>query len=314
MQPTGSWRSYVELARVDHWFKNIFVLPGIVIAFLLEPATRGLAAIPGAALGLLATCLIASSNYVLNEILDAGTDRFHPSKKNRPMVAGTLSVRLAWAEWLGLAVVGFALGAWISRSFLASLAALWIMALIYNVPPVRSKEVAYLDVLSEAINNPIRLLLGWFAVGAAGFPPSSFLLSYWLIGAYLMTAKRLSEYRGIADRDAAGRYRSSFRYYSEPLLSAVMLTYAAGFMFFFGVLMVKYHIEYILAFPLFLIYLAYYTHLTYLPDSVAQNPEKLYRDRTLMVFTVILVAAVWTLTYTKLPRLGLWLGVDTVAW
>jgi hypothetical protein len=78
--------------------------------------------------------------------------------------------------------------------------------------------------------------------------------------------------------------------------------------------MVKYHIEYVLAFPLFLIYLAYYTHLSYLPDSVAQNPEKLYRDRTLMAMTVILAAAVWALTYMKLPRLASWLGVETVAW
>ena len=307
-------RPYVELARVDHWFKNIFVLPGMVAAFLLEPGTRGNSVVLPATLGLLATCLIASSNYVLNEILDARTDRFHPSKKKRPLVAGSLSVRLAWAEWLALAAAGFALGGAISPGFLSSLAALWIMALIYNVPPLRAKEVAYLDVLSEAINNPIRLLLGWYAVGAVGFPPSSFLFSYWLIGAYLMTAKRLAELRGIGDRQAAERYRSSFRYYTEPLLCAAMLTYASGFMFFFGVLMVKYHIEYVLAFPLFLVYLAYYTHLAYLPDSVAQNPEKLYRDRTLMAITLLLAAAVWALTYVRLPRLASWLGVETMAW
>jgi 4-hydroxybenzoate polyprenyltransferase len=303
-------RPYVELARVDHWFKNIFVLPGMVAAFLLEPGTRGNSVVLPATLGLLATCLIASSNYVL----DARTDRFHPSKKKRPMVAGSLSVKLALVEWLALAAAGFALGGAISSGVLWSLAALWIMALIYNVPPLRAKEVAYLDVLSEAINNPIRLLLGWYAVGAVGFPPSSFLFSYWLIGAYLMTAKRLAELRGIADRQAAERYRSSFRYYTEPLLCAAMLTYASGFMFFFGVLMVKYHIEYVLAFPLFLVYLAYYTHLAYLPDSVAQNPEKLYRDKKLMAMTLLLAAAVWALTYVRLPRLASWLGVETVAW
>jgi 4-hydroxybenzoate polyprenyltransferase len=166
----------VELARVDHWFKNIFVLPGMVAAFLLEPGTRGNSVVLPATLGLLATCLIASRNYVLNEVLDARTDRFHPSKKKRPMVAGSLSVKLALVEWLALAAAGFALGGAISSGVLWSLAALWIMALIYNVPPLRAKEVAYLDVLSEAINNPIRLLLGWYAVGAVGFPPSSSVL------------------------------------------------------------------------------------------------------------------------------------------
>ncbi len=31
------------------------------------------------------------------------------------------------------------------------------MGLVHNVPPVRSKELPYIDVLSESVNNPIRL-------------------------------------------------------------------------------------------------------------------------------------------------------------
>jgi len=263
---------------------------------------------------LLATCLIASSNYVLNEILDAETDRFHPSKKDRPVASGKVRIPLAVLEWLGLAAVGFGVGAVLRPAFVASLAGLWVMGLVYNVPPVRTKEIPYLDVLSEAINNPLRFLLGWYGVGARAFPPSSFLLAYWLIGSYLMTAKRLSEYRSIGDRSAAGRYRSSFLHYTEGTLAAAMLTYAAGFTFFVGVILVKYHPEYILIFPLMMLYLAYYSHLTYLPDSVAQNPEKLYRDLPLMALTMALAAGVWILSYVRLPALGSWLGVEGHGW
>jgi 4-hydroxybenzoate polyprenyltransferase len=305
---------YLKLARVDHWFKNIFVLPGIVAAFLLEPATRGAAAIPGMLLGLLATCLVASSNYVLNEILDARTDRFHPTKSGRPLVSGELSTAGAYGEWILLALAGLGIACFLPRTFLLSLAALWIMGLVYNVPPVRSKEIPYLDVLSEAVNNPIRFLLGWSSVGALSFPPSSFLFAYWLIGSYLMTAKRLSEYRSFADPAEAGRYRASFRHYNEALLATAMLTYAAGFMFFFGVLLMKYHIEYLLALPLLLVYLAYYSYLSFQPHSVAQNPEKLYRDRALMALTVAVAAALWGLSYLKLPALAQWLGIAGSGW
>ena len=305
---------YVRLARVDHWFKNIFVLPGIVAAFLLEPATRGPGALGSILLGLLATGLVASSNYVLNEILDARTDRFHPTKSNRPLVSGELSTAVAYAAWVLLALAGGAIGCFLSRTFLLSLAALWIMGLVYNVPPVRSKEVPYLDVLSEAINNPIRFLLGWSSVGAVSFPPSSFLLAYWLIGSYLMTAKRLSEYRSFADPAEAGRYRASFRHYNEALLATAMLTYAGGFMFFFGVLLMKYHIEYLLALPLLLAYVAYYSYLSFQPHSVAQNPEKLYRDGPLMALTLAVAGALWGLSYVKLPGLARWLGVAGEGW
>ena len=307
-------RAYVDIARVDHWFKNVFILPGFVAAFLLEPSTRTPGALRSALLVVAATCLVASSNYVLNEILDAERDRFHPSKRGRPVPSGRVRIPLAVAEWIGLAVAGGVLGAPLGRAFLASLAALWVMGLIYNVPPVRTKEVPYLDVLSEAVNNPLRFLLGWYGVGAAGFPPSSFLLAYWLIGAYLMTAKRLAEFRSIGDRDMAARYRSSFRHYTEETLVASMLSQAAGFMFFIGVILVKYHPEYVISCPLMLVYLAYYSRITYLPDSVAQNPEKLYRDVPLMVLTVALAAAVWALSYVHLPGLGGWLGIEGRGW
>ena len=42
--------------------------------------------------------------------------------------------------------------------FTLTVLALWVMGCVYNIPPVRSKDLPYLDVLSEAINNPIRML------------------------------------------------------------------------------------------------------------------------------------------------------------
>ena len=71
---------YLQIARPDHWFKNVFMLAGVVLAYFYEMtpfAAEQLRAIP---VVLLATCLIASSNYVINEILDAPHDQGHPSK------------------------------------------------------------------------------------------------------------------------------------------------------------------------------------------------------------------------------------------
>jgi len=56
------------------------------------------------AVAVAATCLIASSNYVLNEILDAPRDRHHPLKRSRPVPSGLVSVPIAYAEWILLAV------------------------------------------------------------------------------------------------------------------------------------------------------------------------------------------------------------------
>ncbi len=50
--------------------------------------------------------MVASSNYVINEILDGPKDAMHPIKKNRPVPSGRVSILVGYMEWLLLAVVG----------------------------------------------------------------------------------------------------------------------------------------------------------------------------------------------------------------
>ena len=47
------------------------------------------------------------------------------------------------------------------------------MGILYNVKPVRTKDIPVLDVLSESVNNAIRLLTGWFAVTGVFLSPVS---------------------------------------------------------------------------------------------------------------------------------------------
>ena len=303
-------RPYVAIARLDHWFKNIFVLPGVLIAFWLQPEVASWALAPTLILAILAVCFVASSNYALNEVLDAERDRLHPLKAARPIAAGELTTRAGIVEWLLLGAVGL-LGGWlVNVPFFLTLCALWIMGIAYNVPPLRTKELPYLDVLSEAVNNPLRMLLGWFAVGASGYPPSSLLLAYWMVGSYLMMAKRLAEYRRIDDPARAASYRSSFRFYDEPRMLALMVCYASGFMFFFAVVLVKLHPEFILASPLLMVYLGYYTALSLQPDSIVQTPELLFQDRRLLYLTILVSFTLVLLAFADMPQIGEWLGIS----
>ena len=71
----------ISMIRIDHWFKNIFVLPGIIFAFLLTDKTFDLENLLYYFRLLFAVCLIASSNYLINEFLDSKFDKYHPTKK-----------------------------------------------------------------------------------------------------------------------------------------------------------------------------------------------------------------------------------------
>jgi 4-hydroxybenzoate polyprenyltransferase len=218
--------AYVKIARADHWFKNVFMLPGTALAAFLSGAHFTDYAV-ALALGVASVCLVASANYVLNEWLDAEFDRFHPVKKNRPSVVGDLNRTLVYAEYAILTLSGFGLALLISPYFLGAAFLLWFMAILYNVKPSRTKDRVYLDVLSESINNPLRLLLGWFAVTASPWPPVSLILAYWMLGAYMMAIKRYAEMRMLGPETAA-RYRRSFRDYTVETLLISVLFYASA--------------------------------------------------------------------------------------
>ncbi len=305
----GHWRAvrpYVAIARPDHWFKNVFMLLGVLLALFYHFNHPGLTVrypILQIAWGLAAVCLVASSNYVINEILDAPSDRNHPVKRFRPVPSGHVDVRLGYLEWLLLGAAGLGGAALLNWPFFFAALALWAMGLVYNVPPVRTKELPYLDVISESVNNPLRLMLGWFTVIPGQVPPVSLMISYWMVGAFFMATKRFAEYRSIADAAAAGAYRGSFRHYDESRLLISIFFYATAAALFLGVFIIRYHLELILSVPLIAGFFAYYMHVALKPDSPAQNPERLYREWGLMIYLVVCVAVFVGLMFAQIEVL-----------
>lgn len=300
--PTGIW-PYIQIARVDHWFKNAFMLLGVILAVFNEPSVaRWSSAIP-LAIAVVATCLVASSNYVINELLDGPNDRLHPEKKYRPVASGQIRPSLAYAEWLLLGVAGLGLAFSLNVYFFASAASLWIMGLAYNVPPLRTKEWAYLDVLSESVNNPIRLFLGWFALVTTKVPPLSLAISYWMVGAFFMAMKRYAEFRHIGDPRVAAAYRRSFAFYTEERLLVSLLFYATTCALFAGIFIVRYHLELILFVPFAAGMFAYYLHIGLLPNSPVQHPEKLYKQHGFFAYMVLTTVVFVLLMFTSIPAM-----------
>jgi 4-hydroxybenzoate polyprenyltransferase len=181
-----------------------------------------------------------------------------------------------------------------------------LQGVVYNVPPLRTKNKAYLDVISESINNPLRLMIGWAMIDATTVPPASILLSYWLGGAFLMGAKRLSEYREIVashGRELLVRYRISFAGYTETTLTVSCFVYAMSSSFFVAVFLLKYRIEYILLMPLIIALFGHYLALSMQPNSSSQKPEKLFRERGLVVMVVLLAIVFAVTTFVSIPAL-----------
>jgi 4-hydroxybenzoate polyprenyltransferase len=283
---------YIKICRPDHWLKNIFILFGHVVAITLvldfQIEWRHISL---AILSLIPACLIASANYILNEILDAPFDAMHPTKKHRGIPAGKVKVSILWWIKAGLIVSAFLL-AWLfgfNWAYQAALALLLISGIVYNVKPLRLKDRAFMDVIAESFNNPIRLWLGYYALAAPNFvPPISIVLAWWFFGALLMTGKRYSEFRFIADAELSGRYRRSFQVYTEKSLILAMITYANLFCFCTGVAMAVYPRlnDLVFVFPLIVLAVVAYFQHAMKEETARLEPEQLLQNPWVVVTTL----------------------------
>ena len=300
---------YLKIARPDHWLKNVFIVFGHGVALTLVPALNpDGATLRLAAFSLVPACLIASANYILNEILDAPFDRLHPTKRHRGVAAGRVKVPVLWAMMGAFIAIGFALSLGFFRpGYTMALGLLLLSGLVYNVPPLRLKDRPFLDVVAESFNNPIRLWLGWYALvpSLSVVPPLSIVLAWWAFGGLLMTGKRYSEFRFIGDTDVSGAYRRSFRHYTEHSLMLAMITYAGSFCFCTGIAIAAYPElqNLVLVFPVLLLaILAYFRHA--MSEVGARlEPEQLLRNKWILLGTAATVSLTFWLLHTDLPLL-----------
>lgn len=284
---------YLRALRLERWPRSLAIILGSAAFFFLHPdflsSVRPPQIILVLALTFFLTWATSTANYIVNEIVDAPYDIHHPSKRNRPLVRGEIRKTPFAIMGIGITAAALVLAAgFFSLSLVLSLLALLAAGFIYNVRPLRTKDIPFLDAISESANNPIRFLIGWYAFAPENsFPPVSLLLAWWSFGNFLMTAKRLSEFRLLRDR--AADYRLSHKRYSQNLLLFGMVASAAVFLASFTAftLSVRFY-RFLIIIPLLLLYLYLFFRKTLREKEVMEEPESLLRNPLIATLTLVL--------------------------
>ena len=195
-----------QASRPRHWTKNLLVFAAPLFSFQPEILIwlKSFQA-------LICFCLLSSSVYILNDIIDAESDRLHPTKKFRPVAAKLLSTKIAFAFSLFLIITSLYLSFLVSNSLLLILGIYLIIQIMYFL---KLKEEPLFDLICISSGFLLRAISGGVSSNLIISP--WFLLSVGLLALFLALEKRKAEIRNININNRITR--KVLKRYSLPLL------------------------------------------------------------------------------------------------
>ena len=200
--------------RVNQWIKNLVVFTAIIFSgtlFIPEGFFQSLYAF-------FVLCLLSSTSYVLNDIIDYPYDRKHPIKKFRPIAAGKISIPEATFIVFILTLISLIAALFFSLPFFF-LSLLFI--LLHFFYSLYLKKQPVIDIFAISISFMIRTLAGEVVTG--------YHIPIWLIYTIFFGSLFMASVKRHAEMVVHGsETRSSLGYYKEHLLDFFTNTFATG--------------------------------------------------------------------------------------
>ncbi|WP_375687383.1 UbiA family prenyltransferase [Pseudooceanicola sp. LIPI14-2-Ac024] len=202
--------------RPHQWAKNALIFLPLLAGHALSLSTLFQAVLAFAAFS-----MVASSVYVLNDLLDLAADRAHPRKRLRPFASGALPLR--HGTWMAPALLlgGIAISVLLGPLFLAVMALYYVTTTAYSLW-LKQKHV--IDICTLAALYALRIIAGGVATG---IELSVWLLAFSIFFFFALAAvKRQAE---LVDGQATGREMSRRGYEGGDLPLIEMMALASGY-------------------------------------------------------------------------------------
>jgi len=208
----GGGDAWLRALRVRQWLKNLLLFLPLLAAHRFGDLAAALSAL----VGFFAFGLTASAVYLANDLFDLPSDRAHPSKRERPFAAGTLSIPAGLAAIPLALCAAAALASFLPAAFGAALAFYVLMNVLYTL---WLKRVVLADVAVLGGMYALRVLVGGLATR---IPVSTWLIAFSLFF-FLSLAflKRFAELRRLRDEGAKATPGRGYVPSDAPVLLAL---------------------------------------------------------------------------------------------
>jgi 4-hydroxybenzoate polyprenyltransferase len=208
----------LKAMRPRQWTKNAFIFAALVF----DRKLLNLHAFLQTLAAFVLFCLLSSSVYLINDILDRESDRAHPIKKNRPIASGNLPVSLALATGIFLLLVSLTGAFLLSHGFFFISLVYFTLNLIYSK---WLKHIPIIDVLVIASCFVLRVAAGVSVIEVQRFSPWLYVVTT-LLALYLGFGKRRAELAVLVN-DSPQSHRKVLSGYSIQFIDQLITVVSA---------------------------------------------------------------------------------------
>lgn len=267
---------FLRLLRVNQWIKNLLIFFPLIFAGKIKDQDLVLSTF----IVFVCFSLLASSVYVLNDLVDVKEDRLHEKKKKRPIASGEISYSLACIIGFGMLAVSF-LGAWfflpttVIFLFFFYLVANFAYSLFFKVHPP-------LDIITVSLFYLLRPAVGAEAINV---PVSNWLiLTTFFAALYLVSLKRYAE---LFYSNGQVKTRKGLEFYSLTSLQGIGNIALASAFVSYGIYAAAFPHSFILTIiPLTALGLRFVI-LAERKTKIFENPESIiFKDKTALTLIV----------------------------
>lgn len=193
--------------RPKQWVKNVFIYAALIFdekLFVWPLLLRTTAAFA-------LFCMISSTVYIVNDLVDLEKDKLHPKKRNRALPSGQLKPWFAVAAAVAILAVCVPLSFWLAPWFGAIVLTYFVLNLAYSFV---LKNVVIIDVMVVAAGFVLRVGAGAVVAEAKNFSPWLYVCMIFL-ALFLSIGKRRHELTLLAEganshRKILGEYTVGF--------------------------------------------------------------------------------------------------------
>lgn len=198
--------------RPKQWAKNIAVFAALIFdrqLFNINSDFRTFA-------GFVLFCLISSSVYLFNDIMDIESDKKHPVKRNRPIASGKLPIPSALFFAVVIIIISITFGFWLSPGFGIIGSIYFLSNLAYSK---WLKHLVIIDVFVIALGFVLRVAAGVTLINVERFSPWLYVVTT-LLALYIGFGKRRSELSYLSE--SAVHHRRVLDGYTLPFLDQII--------------------------------------------------------------------------------------------